>query len=68
MTWLLVYQKQSDAEKGKRLVKFLEWMLQDGQKAAPALHYAPLPAAVATKALASLAKITTSDGTPLLGK
>ncbi len=67
MTWLLVYEKQTDAEKGKKLVKFLDWMLRDGQKAAPDLHYAPLPAAVATKAQASLAKITSSDGAPLLG-
>jgi ABC-type proline/glycine betaine transport system permease subunit len=64
MTWLLVYEKQTDAEKGKKLVKFLDWMLRDGQKAAPDLHYAPLPAAVATKAQASLAKITSSDGAP----
>jgi phosphate transport system substrate-binding protein len=68
MTWLLVYQKQSDAEKGKKLVAFLNWALRDGQKAAADLHYAPLPAAVAAKALASLAKITSSDGAPLLGK
>jgi phosphate transport system substrate-binding protein len=67
MTWLLVYEKQSDAEKGKKLVKFLDWMLRDGQKVAPDLHYAPLPAAVAAKALASLAKVTSSDGAPLLG-
>jgi phosphate transport system substrate-binding protein len=67
MTWLLVYQKQSDAEKGKRLVKFLDWALTDGQKATSALHYAPLPPAVATKAKASLAKITDSGGAALLG-
>lgn len=67
MTWLLVYQKQADAEKGKKLVAFLEWALTEGQKAAPELHYAPLPAAVATKARASLAKITGADGKALLG-
>jgi phosphate transport system substrate-binding protein len=67
MTWLLVYQKQRDAEKGKKLVGFLKWALTDGQKAAAELHYAPLPAAVATKAQAALAKITTSEGTPILG-
>ena len=67
MTWLLVYQKQSDAAKGQKLVKFLEWALKDGQKAASELHYAPLPAAVAAKAQASLSKITTSDGKPLTG-
>jgi phosphate transport system substrate-binding protein len=67
MTWLLVYQKQSDAEKGRKLVAFLDWALKDGQKSAADLHYAPLPAAVATKVLASLSKITTSDGKPLAG-
>lgn len=67
MTWLLVYQKQADAEKGKKLVGFLDWALTEGQKAAPELHYAPLPTAVATKARASLAKITTADGKPILG-
>lgn len=68
MTWLLVYEKQKDAEKGQKLVAFLGWMLRDGQKQASDLHYAPLPPAVATKALASLAKITTSDGKRLLAE
>ena len=68
MTWLLVYEKQKDAEKGQKLVGFLNWMLGDGQKQASDLHYAPLPPAVATKALAALGKITTSDGKPLLAK
>jgi phosphate transport system substrate-binding protein len=67
MTWLLVYQKQKDAEKGAKLVKFLDWMLTEGQKSAPDLHYAPLPAAVATKVRASLAKITDAGGKALLG-
>jgi hypothetical protein len=48
-------------------VKFLDWALTDGQKATSALHYAPLPPAVATKAKASLAKITDSGGAALLG-
>jgi phosphate transport system substrate-binding protein len=68
MTWLLVYEKQRDAEKGKKLVGFLKWMLGDGQKNVAALHYAPLPPTVATKALASLSKITTSDGGALAAK
>ncbi len=66
MTWILVYEKQKDAEKGKKMVKFLDWALSDGQKLALDLHYAPLPAAVATKARASLKKITGPDGAPLL--
>ncbi len=33
MTWLLVYEKQKDAAKGKKLVQFLKWMMHDGQQA-----------------------------------
>ncbi len=42
-TWLLVYEKQKNAVKGKALVGFLHWMLKDGQKLAGDLGYAPLP-------------------------
>jgi len=68
MTWLLVYEKQKDPDKGKKLVEFLKWMMHDGQKEAPALHYAPLPKAVVEKEMAQLAKVTTMDGKPLLEK
>jgi phosphate transport system substrate-binding protein len=47
-TWLLVYPKNPDA-KGAQLKDFLRWMLKDGQGMAPALGYAPLPAAVKAK-------------------
>ena len=43
-TWLLVYQQQPDAAKGKKLADFLRWALTDGEKQAAALDYAPLPA------------------------
>ncbi len=66
MTWLLVYQKQKNAEKGKKLVEFVKWMLHDGQKYAPELDYAPLPKAVVEKEMAQLTKVTTEDGKPLL--
>lgn len=46
-TWLLVYQQQKDATKGKKLVEFLNWELKKGQKMAAALLYAPLPGNVA---------------------
>jgi len=45
-TYLLVYQRQSDAAKGKAIVGFLNWMLHEGQQYAPPLAYAPLPAGV----------------------
>ncbi len=43
-TWILVYQHQTDAVKAKTLVDFLKWALHDGEKLAPSLDYAPLPA------------------------
>ena len=42
-TWLLVYQRQADAENGRKLVAFLKWALTDGEKQAASLDYAPLP-------------------------
>jgi phosphate transport system substrate-binding protein len=42
-TWLLVYQQQKDAAKGKKLVEFLKWAAKDGEKMAKDLDYAPLP-------------------------
>ena len=42
-TWLLVYQKQRDAEKGRKLKEFLRWALTKGEDQAAALDYAPLP-------------------------
>jgi len=42
-TWLLVYEQQKDATKGKKLVEFLKWAGKDGEKMAKDLDYAPLP-------------------------
>jgi phosphate transport system substrate-binding protein len=56
-TWILVYQHQRDAVKGKKLVDFLNWALTDGETAAPPLDYAPLPAEMASAVKAKLATI-----------
>ncbi len=40
---MLVYQKQKNAEHGKKLVDFLKWAVTEGQKLSSALDYAPLP-------------------------
>lgn len=45
-TWLLVYEQQKDADKGKKLVEFLNWVMDKGQGMAPSLDYAPLPDSV----------------------
>ena len=41
VTWLLVYEQQKDPAKGKVLVDFLKWALNDGEKLAKNLDYAP---------------------------
>ena len=56
-TWLLVYQHQSDAVKGKKLVDFLNWALIEGEKSAPTLDYAPLPTEMVTTVKAKIATI-----------
>ncbi len=48
MTFILLYQNQADAAKGKKLVDFLKWAIHDGQAAAAGLDYAPLPKNVVT--------------------
>lgn len=45
-TFLLVYQTQPDAAKGKKLLDFLRWYLRNGEKSAASLDYAPLPASM----------------------
>src|SRR6266404_6504732 len=42
-TWLLVYEQQKDAAKGKKLVEFLKWAAKDGEKMAKDLQYASMP-------------------------
>jgi phosphate transport system substrate-binding protein len=56
-TWILAYQHQRDAVKGKKLVDFLNWALIEGEKSAPTLDYAPLPAEMATTVKAKVATI-----------
>ncbi|MFL5559774.1 MAG: phosphate ABC transporter substrate-binding protein PstS [Gemmatimonadaceae bacterium] len=56
-TWILVYQKQRDPVKGKKLVDFLNWALTEGEAQASSLDYAPLPADMAANVKAKLATI-----------
>jgi phosphate transport system substrate-binding protein len=48
-TWILIYQNQPDADKGRKLVDFLRWALREGDASAAALDYAPLPAQMDTR-------------------
>ena len=60
-TWLLVYQKQADAAKGKKLLDFVRWALSDGEKSAATLDYAPLPATMTKQLIKRLGTVTVAQ-------
>ena len=53
-SWIVVYQNQSNADKGQALVNLLWWMVHSGQQYSTALTYVPLPAAIVTKSEAQI--------------
>jgi phosphate transport system substrate-binding protein len=60
-TYILVYEDQRDATKGKALAQFLWWAVHEGQALAPGLDYAPLPAEVVTRVEAKLKSLRTGS-------
>jgi phosphate transport system substrate-binding protein len=66
LTWILLYQEQPDAAKGKALVDFLWWATHDGQAAAAPMHYAPLPTNFVPLVEAKLKSVMAAGGGPVL--
>lgn len=56
-TWLLIPEQSKDPKKGKILADFLEWMVNDGQKMAGQLSYAPLPSNVVDKVKVAIKQV-----------
>jgi phosphate transport system substrate-binding protein len=56
-TWLLIPVQAKDANRGKIISDFLNWMVSDGQKYASQLSYAPLPGNVADKVKAAIKQV-----------
>jgi phosphate transport system substrate-binding protein len=56
-TWMLFYENPKDKAQGKKMVDFMKWALTDGQKFAPDLGYAPLPASVVKLEMEALKQI-----------
>jgi phosphate transport system substrate-binding protein len=48
-SWVIVYQNQKDADKGKAIAQTVWWMVHDGQQLSTALSYVPLPSAIVAK-------------------
>ncbi len=55
--FILVYKNQEQKHLGTALVDFLVWGLNDGQKHAQPLYYAPLPAEMVRRSTAKLAEV-----------
>ncbi len=63
-TFLLVYQDQKDAAKGRAIAAFISWAMSEGQTMAEGLEYARLPEAIAKVNQANLSRLT-AGGRPM---
>lgn len=59
-SWVIVFQNQKDASKGKAMVDMLKYLVTQGQDSAAALYYAPLPQAVRDLDMKAIATIKVS--------
>ncbi len=57
-SWVLVYQKQPNANDVALLKAYIGYLVGDGQQLLTSLSYAPLPASIDSMAKAQLSKIT----------
>ncbi len=57
-TWVLVYEKQPNANTADMLKAYIGYLVGDGQKLLDPLGYAPLPSSIDTKAKAQINMIT----------
>lgn len=57
-TWIILYKNQPDATKGKKVLDFLRWALNEGGSQAAALDYAPLPESMVAPLLERLDQVT----------
>jgi phosphate transport system substrate-binding protein len=56
-TWILMYEEPKDKALAKVMVDFTKWALADGQKIAPTMGYASVPANVVQAELEQLSQI-----------
>ncbi len=61
-SWVIVYQQQSNADKGQALANTLWWMVHDGQQYSTALSYVPLPSTIVSKDEAQIKSMTCGSG------
>ena len=57
-SWVIVYQQQSNADKGQAIANLMWWMTHDGQQYSTPLSYVPLPTNIVTKDEAQIKSMT----------
>ena len=63
--WVVVYQHQTNADKGEAVANMLWWVIHDGQQYSAPLTYVPLPAPIVTRGEAKIKSMTCgSDNSP----
>ncbi len=61
-SWMIVYQHQSNADKGEAIANMLWWVTHDGQQYSTALTYVPLPSGIVAKDEAQIKSMTCGSG------
>jgi phosphate transport system substrate-binding protein len=61
-TWALVYQNQTNTDKGMAIANMLWWVIHDGQQYAAALSYVPLPQNIVTLGEAQIKSMQCGTG------
>jgi phosphate transport system substrate-binding protein len=56
-SWCMAYAKQTDKAKGAAVKAYFKFMVTDAQKLLPEIDFAPIPKALADKAIAQIDKI-----------
>jgi len=64
-TFVLVQKDQADAARAKTMLAFLDWCYTNGQSAASALNYVPIPTSVYTLVEKQVWPTITVSGTPV---
>ena len=64
LTWVLIYEKQTKADKAAALVNFFSWVLTSGQDLTGQVNYTPLGKQLQALCIAQLQKITL-NGAPV---
>jgi len=65
LTWIMIYQDQPDAAKGKAILEFFNWCYANGDAMARELHYGPMPDKVVKMVQDGWAQKVKSGGQPL---